>query len=186
MLDRSDHSPWPRTHDGATGIVVVSADFEWRHARALIMDYIEWARTALRIEDPYQAQPSLRSELADLAAVYTPPHGRMAMAWLDGVPMGVVGVVKHADGTGEMKRLYVRPAGRGHGLGERLTQACIAFAAGLGCHTLKLETVTGLMDRAIVLYRRLGFVETAPFGETAVEGLLFLEHRLPPETSLVA
>ena len=84
----------------------------------------------------------------------------------------------HADGWAEMKRLYVRPAGRGHGLGKRLVVTALAAAERLGCHTVKLATAPGHMDQAVALYRSLGFRETARFDDLCFDGVLYLERQV--------
>jgi ribosomal protein S18 acetylase RimI-like enzyme len=74
-----------------------------------------------------------------------------------------------------MKRMYVRPSARGRHIGERLVWAAISAGRDLGCHTIRLETLPGLMDHAVAIYRRLGFYPIERFDETAVAGLLYLE-----------
>jgi ribosomal protein S18 acetylase RimI-like enzyme len=158
----------------STEVRVVAGEPDWRRARALILDYLEWLAAASGI-NALDAQDELAEELADLPGWYTPPAGVLLLATVDGEPAGVVGVRAHAEGWAEMKRLYVRPAGRSYGLGERLVRAALTATASLGCHSLRLETAPGLMDHAIALYRRLGFRPTTRFGDTAVDGLLYLE-----------
>jgi putative acetyltransferase len=161
-------------------VCAARTDADWRDAHAIITDHITWVATSAGIRDPFTVQPSLRGELDDLPAFYTPPHGRLFLARLDGVPVGSVGVVAAPDGTAEMKRLYVRPAARGHNLGEHLVQRALHAAGQLGCHTLQLSTMRGIMDTAIALYRRLGFVETAPFGDVDLDIMLFLARSVLP------
>jgi GNAT superfamily N-acetyltransferase len=165
------------TRDATIDVRGVADEPDWRGARALIMDYLEWAAAAVGV-DPLAVQPSLRDELADLPSIYTPPRGALLLAQLDGLAVGVVGVCAHGDGWGELKRLYVRPAGRGHGLGERLVREAMRSAAELGCRSLWLETLPGLMDPAIELYRRLGFRPSSRLTESAVPGLTYLERSL--------
>ncbi len=104
----------------------------------------------------------------------------LLIATTDGLLAGHVGIVAEPDGTAEMKRLYVRPYARGLGLGERLVRAALTTAAGLGCHTMKLVTVPGLMDSAIALYYRLGFQPMPRFGDLPLDNLLYLERCIEP------
>jgi putative acetyltransferase len=76
----------------------------------------------------------------------------------------------------ELKRLYVRPAYRGTGLGRRLAQAAIDAARGLGFQGVRLDTVT-TMDSAIALYGSLGFREIPCYGQKPEDGLLYFELR---------
>ncbi|MNC92056.1 Aminoglycoside N(6')-acetyltransferase type 1 [compost metagenome] len=64
--------------------------------------------------------------------------------------------------TGEIKRLYVRPAYRGAMLGRRLAEAALAAARGAGCRRVMLDSLPQMREAAS-LYRSLGFEETAPY-----------------------
>src|SRR3954465_3775190 len=91
---------------------------------------------------------------------------------------GCVGVRPLDDETAEMKRLYVRPQARGTGLGRRLAQRAIAAARDRGYKRIVLDTITGKMDGAIALYRKLGFREIPPYYENPIAGALYLELEL--------
>jgi ribosomal protein S18 acetylase RimI-like enzyme len=74
-----------------------------------------------------------------------------------------------------MKRLYVRPEFRGHEIGRALAERVIAEAAEIGYAKMRLDTIPGKMDRAITMYRELGFKEMQPYYNTPVGQTLFME-----------
>ncbi len=86
--------------------------------------------------------------------------------------------LRHIDEhTCEMKRLYVRPAARGSGLGRRLAEAVIAAGRERGYDRMLLDTLPS-MAAAQRLYESLGFRETAAYRHNPVPGATFLELEL--------
>jgi GNAT superfamily N-acetyltransferase len=79
--------------------------------------------------------------------------------------------------TAEMKRLYVRAAHRGRGLGRVLAQTAIDVARAAGCKRIVLDTLPKMRE-AQALYRALGFRPTAPYLEKPTPGALCFELRL--------
>jgi carbonic anhydrase len=106
----------------------------------------------------------VRRELADLTVKYAPPHGTAFLAWVDGEPVGIVGVRPFGEGgtDAELKRMYVTPEGRGQGAGRLLAAAAIDAARNLGYKRLLLDTVDSMVE-AIAIYRSLSFAETEPY-----------------------
>jgi putative acetyltransferase len=114
------------------------------------------------------------SELAGLPGDYAPPSGRLLLALVGGEPAGCVALRRWEPGTGEIKRLYVRPAHRGAGWGRRLAERVIAEAAAAGYRRIRLDTLPSMGD-AHRLYAGLGFREIAPYRHNPVPGAAFLE-----------
>ena len=82
-----------------------------------------------------------------------------------------------AENVCEMKRLYLRPAFRGGGVGTLLAEAIIAEARQIGYATMRLDTVPKL-EAATRLYESLGFVRRDAYYETPVAETIFMEMRL--------
>ena len=76
--------------------------------------------------------------------------------------------------TAEMKRLYVRAAHRGKGLGRALAEAAIAAAREAGCARIVLDTLPK-MNEAQALYRTLQFRPIAPYLKNPTPGALCFE-----------
>lgn len=83
---------------------------------------------------------------------------------LDGRAVACGGVQAVDDGTGEIKRMYVRPAYRGRGIARHLLAALEELAFQAGHHTLCLETGTYL-PAAIGLYTSCGYEPIPVYGE---------------------
>jgi len=115
------------------------------------------------------------AELASLPGKYAPPTGALLLARsADGRAVGCVALRALAEaGCCEMKRLYILPEGRGHGLGRRLAEAIIDEARRLGYREMRLDTLPS-MQGALAIYRGLGFVEAAPYYQTPIAETVFL------------
>jgi GNAT superfamily N-acetyltransferase len=97
-------------------------------------------------------------------ADFTPPRGVFVVADLDGRAIGCGGLRPGpADGTAEVKRMYVRPHVRGRRIAEQVLAALEAAAGELGYRRLVLETGVE-QPEALRLYERLGWQPVAAFG----------------------
>jgi putative acetyltransferase len=119
------------------------------------------------------------SELEGLPAPYAAPDGARLLAYVDDEPAGCVAVRRFGTRTAELKRLYVRPAHRGLGLGRRLTEEAIEIGRTLGFARIRLDT-TPEMATAHALYRSLGFREIDPYRPNPVAGTRYFELELGP------
>lgn len=77
-----------------------------------------------------------------------------------------------------MKRLWVRPGGRGLGIGRALAQSVLDRAVAAGCPAIYLDTVPAVMATAHRLYLELGFTPYAPYNQNPIEGIVYLIKRL--------
>jgi ribosomal protein S18 acetylase RimI-like enzyme len=97
-------------------------------------------------------------ELAELPTGYLV----LFLSYEEAVPAGCVGLREVNRGTAEMKRLYVRSAWRGRGLGRALAQAAIGAARAAGYERIVLDSLPKMRE-ARALYRSLDFRETARY-----------------------
>jgi len=81
-----------------------------------------------------------------------------------GEVVGTAAVRLLEPGTGELKRMWLRPACQGRGLGRRLMDDCLDEARRLGCRALRLDTQAKLAA-AVHLYRAYGFTEIPPYND---------------------
>src|SRR6185437_8752832 len=136
-------------------IVPAQSEQEIARVRELFIEYADSLGVDLCFQD-------FEQELAALPGKYAPPEGALLIAIEGEEIAGCVALRELADGIGEMKRLYLRPAFRGKGAGRALALAIIAEARRIGYRCLRLDTLPS-MDEARKLYRSLGFREIAPY-----------------------
>jgi putative acetyltransferase len=144
---------------------------ETQQARALFEEYAAWLGFNLCFQN-------FDKELAELPGDYAPPNGRLLLAIENDQVAGCVALRKIGEATGEMKRLYVRPAFRGQGLGRILTDTIINAAREEGYQRLRLDTLPGRMDQAIAMYRSLGFKDIERYYNNPYEDAAFMELNL--------
>ena len=118
------------------------------------------------------------AELAGLPGEYQEPRGGLLMARVGGELAGCCALrpLDNADypNAAEMKRLYVRKAFRGFGLGRQLSEAILDTARRAGYARVLLDTLSE-MDTARSLYDDLGFVEIAPYYHNPISGAHYLK-----------
>ncbi len=129
---------------------------------------------SLPIDLEYQG---FAAELRGLPGAYRPPGGQLLVARVGDVDAGCVALRRLDARTCEMKRLYVRPAHRGSGVGPLLVDAAIAVARAAGYEEMRLDTLPS-MTGAHRLYLRRGFREIAPYGGPAAPGTRYFALRL--------
>jgi putative acetyltransferase len=135
--------------------------------------FLEYA-AAIGVDLEYQG---FTAELAALPLPYVPPHGALLIARINEEMAGCVALRRIDGQTGEMKRLYVRPAFRSWGLGRHLIGEIIQVARRAGYTTLRLDTLPS-MEAAQGPYRSLGFSEIPAYNNTHLPGTRFYELRL--------
>lgn len=120
-------------------------------------------------------------ELIALPGEYAEPRGALLMAYVDGQVAGCCALrpmdsVDYPNAC-EMKRLYVRPAFRGLGLGRQLAEAIMDAARIAGYDDVLLDTLDD-MEAARTLYEDLGFEEIPPYYHNPIAGAHYLKAEL--------
>lgn len=140
-------------------------------ARTLFREYAE----ALGFPLDFQG---FEEELGSLPGEYAAPGGMIVLAFVGEEPAGCVALRPLAEaGVCEMKRMYVRPAHQGRGLGRRLGERIMADARAAGYRVMRLDTVATMVT-AITLYESLGFRRIPPYRYNPIAGALYFEATL--------
>jgi GNAT superfamily N-acetyltransferase len=137
-------------------------------AAALAREFGDWATERIRIELGIVIPAEDDHPTAVLDELLA-SGGRLYVAEVDGEAVGVGGLKLLSDTAGEIKRMFVRPAAQGLGVGRAIVQQLIADARALGCQTIYLESAS-FMHPAHALYRSVGFVPSNSYGGREFEG----------------
>jgi putative acetyltransferase len=134
----------------------------------------EYANT-LNVDLSFQ---DFNGELAHLPGDYAAPRGALLLAEVEGALAGCCALrpldtVDYPNAS-EMKRLYVRKAFRGFGLGRELAEAILDMARQAGYACVLLDTLDD-MESARALYADLGFEEIPPYYHSPVQGAHYLK-----------
>lgn len=121
---------------------------------------------------------NLEEELATLPGEYAEPRGALYVAKVDGRVAGCVALrpldASDYPNAAEMKRLYVRSAFRGMGLGRQLAEAALDAARRAGYSCVLLDTLDD-MESARALYEDLGFEPIEPYYHNPIAGAHYLK-----------
>jgi GNAT superfamily N-acetyltransferase len=120
-------------------------------------------------------------EMSGLPGVYGADGGVLLVAWSETspepTPAGTIALRRLSPQAGEVKRLYLRPRFRGHGLGRYLVETVIDMGRTLGYKSLFADTLPVMRD-ALSLYRAIGFVTVEPYSKDPTPGAIFLQLKL--------
>ena len=140
-----------------------------RVARTLFEEYA----ASLDVDLGFQG---FADELASLPGAYAPPAGALLLALRGDAIIGCIALRPLGDPAArvaEMKRLYVRPAARGFGVGRVLVEAVVDRARTLGYREMKLDTLAP-MRQARALYASLGFRPCEAYYDNPLPGVAYL------------
>lgn len=141
--------------------------------------------TARTLMAEYGAMPhidgrwnTVEADIAALPHPYVAPLGVLLVA-MDGEAPLACGALAPLEppAIAEIKRVYVRPEGRGRGVGEAMTRALMDAAKAHGYSHVRLDTAPELRA-AQALYLRRGFTHCAPYHEGNGREYVFFERAL--------
>jgi putative acetyltransferase len=147
--------------------IAIDAAAPLEEIRTLLREYPDSVPVPLEIAD-------FEQWLAGLPGPYAPPRGALLVARANGASAGCVALRPLDDESAEIKRLYVRDAFRGAGVGRALVAELIALAGRAGYTRLRLDTHSTMIP-AQNLYRSFGFAEIPPYWDHPVAGVVFFE-----------
>lgn len=141
-----------------------SADLE--AVTAIFQEYIASASVSLEFQN-YCA------EFSSLPGKYAPPEGQLLLAWQEARVVGCAALRKVDAHTCELKRVYVRPEGRGDGLGRQLVVRMLDEARNAGYTRMCLDVLPEFKV-ATHLYESIGFLPASPVTFNPVPSAMFL------------
>lgn len=154
----------------------VQADLE-KHREALTrfnIEYLDWADASVRDHFGLALQNLLGMPITNYVdsaleklCEGTPPDGIFYVVFKGNTAMGMGGLRRVQDAVGEIKRIYISPAGRGGGLGAKILDQLISDANAFGYRELLLETGP-FMTSAHRIYEAVGFEDVAPYSGAEV------------------
>ena len=142
--------------------------------------FTEYTRMLVSHDPSFQIYLDIQhyeDEIRDLEAKYGRPEGRLYLALWDGEAAGCIALRKLDEQRCEMKRLYVRPAFRGHRIGDALVDRILQDARAIGYRYMLLDTLP-FLESAIHMYQKRGFYEIPCYNDSPVETTIFMQYDL--------
>jgi GNAT superfamily N-acetyltransferase len=132
-----------------TGVEIRTEPADGPAGRALLAAYIADATTRIGEWDETRTPPTSARAMAA-------PEGAFLVAYAEGDAVGCAGLVRLDSETAEVKRMYVAPEARGHGIARALLGVLEQAARNLGYERIRLDTSAG-QPEAKVLYESSGY-----------------------------
>lgn len=152
-------------------IIQAETEQQIAEAKVIFREYETWLGMSLCFQ-------GFEEELAGLPGKYAPPNGRLYLAYSGDEVIGCIAMREIETGICEMKRLYLREAARGKGVGNQLIELVIRVAKSMGYEKMRLDTYPPKMGKAVDLYRSHGFYEIPRYYDNPGKDVLFMEKTL--------
>lgn len=165
-------------------IFQVETEADLEKVNQLNWEYLEWCVAQARdtLGEQLDINKYYKNSLDDQKA-FLNESGRLLLVREGEEIGGIICLKKIRDNVSEVKRLYVRPGFRGQKIGEKLISRLIEEARVIGYSKILLDS-DPYMSSAHNLYKSMGFVETAPYAESEVDGDEYAEHMVYMELVL--
>ncbi|WP_053957492.1 GNAT family N-acetyltransferase [Inediibacterium massiliense] len=160
----------PDNKDHSIEFIHITRQDMIKQVRQLFLEYAQSLKIDLAFQD-------FESEVKTLPGKYSPPDGTLILGLSDGKVAGCIALRKISKEICEMKRLYVRDAYRGIGIGQMLIATIIQEASKLNYHYIRLDTLP-MMKKAQALYTSFGFYDIEPYVYNPIKGTRFMELKL--------
>ena len=157
-------------------LVFVRADLDNHHdvLTRFNIEYLDWIEASVQDHFGIAIPDILGMPIADYVKSTleklcegSPPDSVFYVVYDGETAMGMGGLRRVGDGVGEIKRIYVSPAGRGGGMGAKILDRLERDARSFGYRELLLETGP-FMTSAHRIYEAAGFEDIAPFAGAEV------------------
>lgn len=150
------------------------------HPEEILSLFTEYTHMLVSHDPSFQIYLDIQhyaDEIRDLEAKYGRPEGRLYLALWDGEAAGCIALRRLDEQRCEMKRLYVRPAFRGHRIGDALVDRVIGDARAIGYRHMLLDTLP-FLESAIHMYQKRGFYEIPCYNDSPVATTIFMQYDL--------
>jgi len=146
---------------------VETEEHKW-YVRVLFEEYFEYSLRMFEREygATFDVGEFVKRDMGELEK-FSPPKGRLLLVEVDGDFAGLGALRQIGARIGEVKRMYIRPAFRGQGLGRGLLERLVEEARHCGYTSLRLD-VAPFAKPAELLYRSAGFNDIAPYAEAEI------------------
>lgn len=143
---------------------------EFEAAAILFLEYASWLQVDLCFQ-------SFDEELQTLDKMYASENGGIVLCKLGDEFIGCSAIRRIDTDICELKRMWVKPGHQNKGIGVGLLKECIQMAEKLKYKCIRLDTLERLAA-AIHLYKKHGFVETAPYYFNPEKEVVYMEKEL--------
>jgi ribosomal protein S18 acetylase RimI-like enzyme len=165
-------------------IIIADQDQHAQPIRELFWEYLQWANS--KVEENFGVSFDIAVMLEDdmnTLGKFMPPMGRLLLGLVEDQPMGIACLKALTEGTGEIKRMYVRPQARKIGLGRALLRQLLEESRQIGYERVRLDSAR-FMAEAHQLYRTSGFREIEAYEGSEIpkefqSHWIFMERELP-------